>query len=176
MPSDATIPANWSPARRRLAGVLVALFAGLAAALFVPGVAIAPAMAGKPVNTLGSPEGVAIRGYDPVAYFREGGPRKGSAVHAVHHDGATWHFASAANRALFLADPERYMPAYGGFCAYGTSRGYLVKIEPEAWSIVDGRLYLNYDLGVRATWSKDTRAYLARSERNWPNLTSRDIR
>jgi YHS domain-containing protein len=176
MSSDTTIPAAWPPLRRRLAGALVALFAGLAAALFVPGVAIAPAMAGKPVNTLGSAERVAIRGYDPVAYFREGGPRKGSAAHAVDHDGATWHFASAANRALFLADPERYKPAYGGFCAYGTSRGYLVKTEPEAWSIVEGRLYLNYDLDVRDTWSKDTKTYLMRSERNWPNLTARDIR
>ncbi|MDP3258081.1 MAG: YHS domain-containing (seleno)protein [Bosea sp. (in: a-proteobacteria)] len=176
MSSDVTLPATTQPAGRRLAGALVALVAGLLAVMLVPGVAIAPAMAGKPVNTLGSPEGVAIRGYDPVAYFRDGGPRKGSAAHALRHDGATWHFASAANRALFLADPERYKPAYGGFCAYGTSRGYLVKIEPEAWSIVEGRLYLNYDLDVRATWSMDTKTYLARSERNWPNLTARDIR
>jgi YHS domain-containing protein len=137
---------------------------------------VAAASAGRPVNTLGSPEGIAIDGYDPVAYFREGGPRKGSAEHAVKHGGATWHFASAQNRALFAADPERYKPAYGGFCAYGTSRGYLVKIEPEAWSIVDGRLYLNYDLGVRATWARDTAKYLARSEKNWPRLTASDIR
>lgn len=148
----------------------------LVALLALPGVAAAPAMTGKPVNTLGSAEGVAIRGYDPVAYFRQGGPRHGSPEHAVRYDGATWYFASAANRALFLADPERYKPAYGGFCAYGTSRGYLVKIEPEAWSIVEGRLYLNYDLDVRATWSKDTKTYLARSERNWKHLTTRDIR
>ena len=148
----------------------------LVAILALPGVAAAPAMADKPVNTLGSAEGVAIRGYDPVAYFRQGGPRQGSPEHAVRHDGAIWHFASAANRALFLADPERYKPAYGGFCAYGTSRGYLVKIEPEAWSIVEGCLYLNYDLDVRATWSKDTKTYLARSERNWTHLTARDIR
>lgn len=148
----------------------------LVAILALPGVAAAPAMADKPVNTLGSADGVAIRGYDPVAYFRQGGPRQGLPEHAARHDGATWYFASAANRALFLADPERYKPAYGGFCAYGTSRGYLVKIEPEAWSIVEGRLYLNYDLDVRATWSKDTKTYLARSERNWKHLTARDIR
>jgi len=174
---SSTMPhAAAAPLASKLAGALVALIAGLLAALFVPGVAIAPAMTGKPVNTLGSAEGIAIRGYDPVAYFREDGPRRGSPAHAVRHDGATWHFASAANRALFLADPERYKPAYGGFCAYGTSRGYLVKTEPEAWSIVDGRLYLNYDLDVRDIWSKDTKTYLARSERNWPNLTARDIR
>ena len=148
----------------------------LAAILALPGVAAAPAMTGKPVNTLGSAGDVAIRGYDPVAYCRDGGPRQGSPEHATHHGGATWHFASAANKALFLADPERYKPAYGGFCAYGTSRGYLVKIEPEAWSIVGGRLYLNYDLDVRETWSTDTKTYLARSERNWGHLTARDIR
>ncbi|PZO01446.1 MAG: hypothetical protein DCF30_07430 [Hyphomicrobiales bacterium] len=146
----------------------------LAASLAMTGAPLAST--GKPVNTLGSPEGVAIGGYDPVAYFREGGPRKGSPNHVVKHGGATWHFVSAENRALFAADPERYKPAYGGFCAYGTSRGYLVKIEPEAWSIVDGRLYLNYDLGVRKTWARDTATYLARSERNWPRLTTRDIR
>lgn len=145
-----------------------------AAAIALP--AAASASAGRPVNTLGSAEGIAIDGYDPVAYFREGGPRKGLPEHALKHGGATWHFASAQNRALFSADPERYKPAYGGFCAYGTSRGYLVKIEPEAWSIVDGRLYLNYDLGVRETWARDTAKYLDRSEKNWPRLTARDIR
>ena len=86
----------------------------------------------RPVNTLGSREGIAIRGYDPVAYFRDGGPRPGKPEFSVSHGGATWRFASAEHKALFEADPQRYLPAYGGFCAYGTSRGYLVKIEPEA--------------------------------------------
>lgn len=125
----------------------------------------------RPVNTLGSPDGLAIRGYDPVAYFRDGGPRLGKPEFETNHGGATWRFASAAHKALFEADPQRYLPAYGGFCAYGTSRGYLVKIEPEAWSIVDGRLYLNYDLGVRKTWLAKTQTYIARAEANWPSLT-----
>ncbi len=86
--------------------------------------------------------------------------------------GATWYFASAEHKALFAADPERYLPAYGGFCAYGTSRGYLVKIEPEAWSIVDGKLYLNYDLGVRTTWLRDRAKYIGRADRNWPRLST----
>lgn len=130
----------------------------------------------RPVNTLGSAEAVAIRGYDPVAYFRDGGPRPGKPEFSVRHGGATWRFASAEHKALFEADPQRYLPAYGGFCAYGTSRGYLVKIEPEAWSIVNGRLYLNYDLGVRKTWLGDTKKYIARAEAGWPNLTAKDIR
>lgn len=130
----------------------------------------------RPVNTLGSPEGLAIRGYDPVAYFRDGGPRLGKPEFSVRHGGAVWRFASAEHKALFEADPERYLPAYGGFCAYGTSRGYLVKIEPEAWSIVDGKLYLNYDLGVRETWAGRTKTYIARADGNWPRLTAKDIR
>ncbi|WP_439495022.1 YHS domain-containing (seleno)protein [Bosea sp. (in: a-proteobacteria)] len=125
----------------------------------------------RPVNTLGSPDRLAIRGYDPVAYFRDGGPRLGKPEFAVSHGGATWRFASAEHKALFEADPQRYLPAYGGFCAYGTSRGYLVKIEPEAWSIIDGKLYLNYDLGVRKTWLAKTQAYITRADANWPNLT-----
>jgi YHS domain-containing protein len=125
-----------------------------------------------PVNTLGSPDGVAIRGYDPVAYVRDGGPRLGKPEFSAQHGGATWRFTSAEHKALFEADPQRYLPAYGGFCAYGTSRGYLVKIEPEAWSIVDGRLYLNYDLGVRKTWLARTRAYIARADANWPKLVA----
>jgi YHS domain-containing protein len=124
----------------------------------------------RPVNTLGSSDGLAIRGYDPVAYFRDGGPRLGKPEFSTSHGGATWRFASAEHKALFEADPQRYLPAYGGFCAYGTSRGYLVKIEPEAWSIVDGKLYLNYDLGVRKTWLTKTQAYIVQADANWPNL------
>ncbi|WP_310093943.1 MULTISPECIES: YHS domain-containing (seleno)protein [Bosea] len=129
-----------------------------------------------PVNTLGSGEAWAIRGYDPVAYFRESAPRQGLAEHALIRDEAVWRFASAENKALFKADPQRYLPAYGGFCAYGTSRGYLVKIEPEAWSIVGGRLFLNYDLDTRATWLSDTEAHIMRADTLWPTLSDRDIR
>lgn len=145
-----------------------------AAALAVASDARAEAI--RPVNTLGSPDGLAIRGYDPVAYFRDGGPRLGKPEFSVRHGCATWHFASAEHKALFEVDPQRYLPAYGGFCAYGTSRGYLVKIEPEAWSIVDGQLYLNYDLSIRKTWLGRTRTYIARADGSWPHLTTKDIR
>lgn len=150
-------------------------FIALAAAALV---AAGGAEAGtqRPVNTLGSSDGIAIRGYDPVAYFRDGGPRLGKPEFTVRHGSATWRFASAEHKALFEADAQRYLPAYGGFCAYGTSRGYLVKIEPEAWSIVDGRLYLNYDLGVRATWLGRTKTYIARADGNWPRLSKADVR
>lgn len=149
-------------------------FIGLAAAALAGGGAKAETL--HPVNTLGSADGFAIRGYDPVAYFRDGGPRLGKPEFSVRHGGATWRFASAEHQALFEADPERYLPAYGGFCAYGTSRGYLVKIEPEAWSIVDGRLYLNYDLDVRKTWLGRARIYIARADGNWPRLATKGVR
>lgn len=148
------------------ATAITAIFAG----------SVGRAGSSRPVNTLGSSEEIAIRGYDPVAYFRDGGPRQGKPEFSVRHGGAVWRFASAEHKALFEADPERYLPAYGGFCAYGTSRGYLVKIEPEAWSIVDGKLYLNYDLGVRETWAGRTKTYIARADGNWPRLTAKDIR
>lgn len=157
--------------RRRFIRLAAAAFAAAGAAK-----ADAQADTPRPVNMLGSSDGVAIRGYDPVAYFRDGGPRPGKPEFSVRHGGAVWRFASAEHKALFEADPERYLPAYGGFCAYGTSRGYLVKIEPEAWSIVDGRLYLNYDLGVRETWARRTKTYIARADGNWPRLTPKDIR
>lgn len=146
------------------------LFAG--AALAASGVR---AEMPRPVNTLGSSDGLAIRGYDPVAYFRKGGPQLGTPEFSVVLRGATWRFASAEHKALFEADPARYLPAYGGFCAYGTSRGYLVKIEPEAWSIVDGRLYLNYDLDVRKTWLGDHARFIAKADRNWPGLNATHI-
>lgn len=153
-------------------------FIYLAAVVLVPGLVGAEAWsdAPRPVNTLDSTEELAIRGYDPVAYFRDGGPRLGKPEFSVRHGGAIWRFASAEHKALFEAEPKRYLPAYGGFCAYGTSRGYLVKIEPEAWSIVDGKLYLNYDLGVRETWARRTKTYIARAEATWPRLSAKDIR
>ena len=125
------------------------------------------------INTLGS-DGIAILGYDPVAYFTEGAPRKGKAEHAVMHKGAQWQFASAQNKALFEADPDKYTPSYGGYCAYGVSQGYLVKIEPDAWAIRDGKLYLNYDKSVQKTWSQKPADYIALADRQWPGLAPKN--
>ena len=123
----------------------------------------------SPVNVLAGGR-VAIHGYDPVAYFVEGGPRKGRSELAVERNGARWLFSSAANRAQFEADPERYLPAYGGYCAYGVAQGYLVKIDPNAWRIVDNRLYLNYDRAVARTWVKDIPGYVGKADANWRKL------
>jgi YHS domain-containing protein len=126
--------------------------------------------AGKmPVNTIGL-KGVAIKGYDAVAYFTKGAPSKGSKQFSLQHQGAEWRFASAEHKALFAANPEKYIPAYGGYCAYGVAQGHLVKIEPDAWAIRDGKLYLNYDSGVQRTWSKRPARYISTANQKWPAL------
>lgn len=112
----------------------------------------------------------AIRGYDPVAYHVENRPVKGRAEFSHHWNGARWRFASAANRDLFAADPARYAPQYGGYCAFGTSRGYKVSTDPAAFAIVDGKLYLNYNKPVQTTWNRDRPGYIATADRNWVEL------
>jgi YHS domain-containing protein len=114
----------------------------------------------------------AIRGYDPVAYHLENRPVQGRAEFSHEWNGARWRFASAANRDLFAADPSRYAPQYGGYCAFGTSRGYKVSTDPEAFAIVDGKLYLNYSKPVQTTWNRDRPGYIATADRNWVDLAS----
>ena len=120
----------------------------------------------------GREDGVAIKGTDPVGYFTEGRAVRGSADHALEWNGATWHFASAQNRALFEANPEKYAPKYGGYCAYAAANGQRAKIEPDAWSIVDGRLYLNYDRNIRSRWEADKASYIAAADREWPKIAA----
>jgi hypothetical protein len=112
----------------------------------------------------------AIRGYDPVAYHTEARAVPGSAAITHVWNGATWRFASRANRDRFAADPARFAPRYGGFCAYGTAQGYKVSTDPEAFAIVDGALYLNYSKSVQATWNRDRPGYILKADRQWTVL------
>lgn len=116
--------------------------------------------------------GVAVRGTDIVAYFTEGRPVRGSAAHQLTWRGTVWHFASAAHRDRFAADPEAFAPAYGGFCAWAVSRGYTASTDPQAWRIVDRRLYLNYSLEIRRRWSQDIPGNIALGDANWPRLSA----
>lgn len=136
------------------------------AALLLAAILATSAFAGE-VNDV---SGQAIGGYDPVAYFTEGRPLKGSPGHAATHRGATFHFATAANRDRFAADPDRYAPQYGGFCAFGASRGYKADTDPDAFTIVDGKLYLNYNQAVRSQWQKDVPGHVAKADANWPSV------
>jgi YHS domain-containing protein len=115
--------------------------------------------------------GLAIAGYDPVAYFTESAARKGSAQHSLSWNGATWRFASAKNKKLFEADPEKYAPQYGGYCAYAMANGDLVSINPKAWDIYNGKLYLNYSSVVWAIWSRNRNGYISRADARWPNVS-----
>src|SRR5690349_3995065 len=105
-------------------------------------------------------EGVAIRGYDPVAYFIESKPTKGSDQFQFEWKGATWKFANAENLKEFKSNPEKYAPQFGGYCAYGTAEGHKAPTSPDAWTIVDGKLFLNYDLDVRALWNEDQQKFI----------------
>ncbi|HJS54894.1 MAG TPA: YHS domain-containing (seleno)protein [Chitinophagaceae bacterium] len=112
-------------------------------------------------------DNAAIGGYDVVAYFKEGKPVKGSTDFRVTYKGATWLFTNKDNADLFKVTPEKYEPQYGGYCAFGCSRGYKAKTNPDAWTIVNGKLYLNYNTDVRATWNKDQRGYIEKADANW---------
>ena len=112
----------------------------------------------------------AIEGYDTVAYFTEGRPVEGSDAFESEWKGATWRFASAENKALFDADPEKYAPQYGGYCAYAVAQNTTASIEPEQWRIVEGKLYLNYNADVQERWAADVSGMIARAERNWPAI------
>lgn len=130
-----------------------------------------PALAAEP--PIFAEGGVAIKGADPVAYFTEGRPVIGASEHALDWNGATWHFASAQNRDAFAAEPAAYAPQYGGYCAYAVSQDYTAKIEPEAWTIVDGKLYLNFSRRVRRIWSRDVPGHIAAANANWPDVLAR---
>lgn len=127
----------------------------------------APAAAAAPVNkTLIG--GKAIEGYDPVAYFEDQRPEKGSKEWSFEWMGATWLFASEEHRDQFAADPEQWAPQYGGYCAWAVSQGATAGIDPEAWTVHDGKLYLNYNLQVQKQWRADMEAAIARADANWP--------
>jgi YHS domain-containing protein len=114
--------------------------------------------------------GLALKGYDPVAYFTEKKPLQGKPELTAAHEGATYRFASAANRDAFMAAPAEYAPQYGGYCAWAVSQGYTAKGDPKAWSIVDGKLYLNYNADVYKTWQKDASGNIVKADKNWPKV------
>lgn len=125
-----------------------------------------------PVYT-GTFSNLAVGGYDAVAYFTEGRPVKGDRQYTIKHAGAEWRFASAANRDAFVAEPQRYAPQYGGYCAWAVAQGYTASGDPQHWKIVDGRLYLNYDGDVQAKWEKDIPGFIRSADRQWPAVLGR---
>ncbi|MDA8019516.1 MAG: YHS domain protein [Thermoanaerobaculia bacterium] len=126
------------------------------------------AHAADSVNT--TRRGVAIEGYDPVSYFTDGAPVAGQKDLTFAWNGATWRFSSVEHRDLFAAAPERYAPQFGGYCAWAVAHGKTAGIDPEAWKIVEGRLYLNYSRKIQRRWEEDIEGNIARAEGHWPSL------
>ena len=142
----------------------------LLAAVVLTVVAPAAARAAEAPVYTGFLSSLAVNGYDPVAYFTEGRPVEGSSAFESTYKGATWRFASAAHKAAFDADPARYAPQYGGYCAWAVSQGYTAKGDPANWRIVDGKLYLNYNAAVQRDWEKDVAGNIESADANWPKL------
>jgi hypothetical protein len=137
----------------------------VAAALSLPAFAASPEVF--------SAGGVAINGYDPVAYFTQMKPVKGTPANMLDWNGASWQFASASNRAAFEANPRAYAPQYGGYCAYAVAQGYTAKTDPDAWTIVQGKLYLNFSKSVRRRWERDIPGQVAAADMNWPGVLAK---
>jgi YHS domain-containing protein len=114
--------------------------------------------------------GLAIDGYDPVAYFVDGRPVRGRTDLEHVWNGTRYRFATEANRDRFAKAPETFAPQYGGFCSYAVSRGYTAPVDPTAWAVVDGKLYLNYSTRVQRTWAEDVPGNIRRADTNWPAL------
>jgi YHS domain-containing protein len=139
----------------------------------VPALGLGPVLAFDPsspaaVNVERS--GVGLKGYDPVGYFKAGGPVEGEPTITAVHNGTMYAFANEANRDAFVAEPERYLPEYGGFCAMAMTFGKKVDIDPNAWKIVDGRLYVQANLRAAQVWQKDIPGNISKSDERWPTV------
>ena len=129
----------------------------------------AQAAATKPVNQI---DGVALHGFDPVAYFTQNKPVKGSPKYTASYEGVTYEFASIQDQAAFEAAPAKYVPQFGGFCAYAVSEGVKADIDPHAFAINDGKLYVNYSEEARDAFQADTKGNAEKAEHNWPNVSA----
>lgn len=130
--------------------------------MFIAAAAATPALAADYTH---STPGAA--GYDVVAYFTDGKAMRGSGYHVADHNGVTYVFTSEEHKKLFVANPMKYLPAYGGYCAYGASVAKKFVADPEVWKIVDGTLYLNLDKGIQVKWEKDIPGNIKKADKNW---------
>ena len=117
--------------------------------------------------------GLALDGYDAVAYFTENLPRMGKPEFTADYDGAKWQFTSKENRAAFQKEPAKYVPQYGGYCAWAVSHGYTADTDPNTGKVVDGKLYLNYNPNVAVKWNENVPKYVADGDKNWQNLAGK---
>ena len=144
-----------------------ALHVLMAAALGAVILAVPRAVAAESEIYVNSATGQAINGYDPVAYFTQDMPVAGDPAYTYDWKGAPFFFASAENRDMFAADPEKYAPQYGGWCAYAMAENQFATTVPEAFTVYNDKLYLNFSTGVRTLWRKDKDGYIARADGHW---------
>jgi YHS domain-containing protein len=130
------------------------------------------AVAGSLVNVAGA-SGIAVGGYDTVAFFTDGKPTAGDPSISSTYQGATYLFASRAHKALFDATPEKYVPQFGGFCAYGAALGALFPVDISTWQIREGKLYLNLNPEILKEFNKNPNGFIAKAEKNWPGLVKK---
>lgn len=143
-----------------------ALLAGLAVLVFL----LVPAAFAEEPEIYTGRNGLAVGGYDTVAYFSENEPVKGSADFTLDYKGATWRFSSQENLATFEADPNSFAPRYGGYCAWAVAMGSLVKGNPKIWTIHEGALYLNVNKSTQKKWLKDISGFIERADERWPGI------
>jgi YHS domain-containing protein len=137
----------------------------------VAGVALSVIALATTAGEFNESNGVAIKGHDPVAFFKDNKPVRGKDDLRFEYKGSTFVFANADNRAAFAADPEKYAPQYGGYCAFGTARGYKADIDPATFTVIDGRLYLNYNTQVQREWAADRARFIRQADERWPTVT-----
>jgi YHS domain-containing protein len=128
-----------------------------------------------PVAPVNAAEGIGVKGYDPVAYFVNEQPTKGAKQYAFVWKGVTYRFSSGENLTLFKAAPTKYLPQYGGYCAYAMSLNRIADISPSEWAIVDGKLYLNNGVFSQSLWSLNKSGNIASADRHWPQNPKKPV-
>ncbi len=150
--------------RRTLFGAILA-----AATLTLAAPVLAQSRTGGAPNSMYA--GIGLQGYDPVSYFADNAAAQGNADINAFANNLTWHFVSEEHKAAFEADPEKFMPQYGGFCTWGVANGKLFNVDPaNGWTIFGGKLYVNFNADINATFAADPAAFIAKAEENWPTL------
>ena len=155
----------------------VRLLLTLLAAVIVFGCAATPGKVSqtRPVDELNLKQGVALRGYDPVAYYTDQTAVAGDPAISYQWQGATWLFSSAAHREVFEADPAHYAPQFGGYCAFAVSRGTTADADPQQWAIVDGKLYVNNNAFAKKLWDQDRPGNIVAGDTNWPLIPKQPL-
>ena len=160
----------------KLSGSKLLTAAALVIAFTVSSCGLIPSQAESSINAVNVDESrLAIKGYDPVAYFTEAKPVQGSSQFTAEHLGATYYFSSAQHQSLFDGNPSKYAPQYGGYCAFGVSKEYKFDIDPEAWAVVDDKLYLNLNKKVQARWVPNKDELIVDADSIWTQIVDKPV-